>query len=99
MDKQWTNAVCGQRKKPVNCVFTDFALVEVTGLEPTAPTSRKAMNGCSDLMLSAEMRRVVRFRANAFKVFCSGLMQFAAGVVSWQCPEKVMSYAFPFFGI
>ena len=26
MDKQWTNAVCGQRKKPVNCVFTDFSI-------------------------------------------------------------------------
>lgn len=40
MDKQWTNAVCEQRKKPVNCAFTGFALVEVTGLEPTASTSR-----------------------------------------------------------
>ena len=63
-------------------------LVEVTGLEPTAPTSRKAINRCSDLMFSIEMRRVARFRANAFQVICCGLMPFAVGVVSWQCPEN-----------
>ena len=44
MDKQWTNAVCGQRKKPVNCVFTDSALVEVTGLEPTASTTPNVLD-------------------------------------------------------
>ena len=83
MDRQWTNAVCGQRKKPVNCAFTDFALVEVTGLEPTAPTSRKAKNRCCDLMLCAEMRRIARFSARRFQVICCGLAQFEVGAVSW----------------
>ena len=58
-------------------------LVEVTGLEPTAPTSRKAMNRCCDLMLYAEMRRVARFSACAFQVICCGLVQFEVGAVSW----------------
>ena len=69
-------------------------LVEVTGLEPTAPTSRKTTNRCSDLMFSIEMHRVARFRANAFKVICCGLVQFTAGVVSWKCPEPLKSERF-----
>ena len=56
MDKQWTNAVCRQRKKPVNCVFTDSALVEVTGLEPTAPTSRTQIAKRRKPLVFGEMR-------------------------------------------
>ena len=79
MDRQWTNAVCEQRKKPVNCAFTDSALVEVTGLEPTAPTSRKRRWRCCDLLRFNVFRSFARFAWRAPAVFWCGLVRFRAG--------------------
>ena len=79
MDKQWTNAVCGQRKKPVNCVFTDSALVEVTGLEPTAPTSRKHRWRCCDLLRFDVSRSSARFAERTPAVFRCSLVRSRAG--------------------